>query len=428
MTRLEPENPRAHRSSGHVQASIESLGFVDAIVTDDRTGKLIAGHGRVNALAQLQDTGMPPPPGVYADDADWRVPVVTGWASDDDDQARRALLALNRTTETGGWIDEALLDLLQDLQQADEGLAATGFTDEDVAQLRSVVDASHDDLDARSPDPGLTDPDDAPDASHDDAPAVCQPGDLWQLGEHLLACGDARDPYVWNRLVGGPGRIDMVWTDPPYGVAYSGKTADALTIENDQFDAGELSDLLLNVFGHTIAATRAGACWYVAAPPGPLHCAFGSVLNELGVWRQTIAWVKDQFVLGRSDYHYRHESIFYGWTPGAAHHAVPDRTQDTVHEVPRPRRAADHPTMKPVELIERHLSNSTDRDELVVDPFGGSGSTLIAAHRTGRRASLIELDPKYADVACRRWQEYSDVMPVRWDTGEKVDFVAAHRA
>ena len=164
-------------------------------------------------------------------------------------------------------------------------------------------------------------------------------------------------------------------------------------------------EFLRSTLGNALDACKPGAVWYVAAPAGPNFLPFASCLAALRVWRQTLVWVKDAFVLGRSDYHYRHEAVFYGWKPGAAHHEPPDRTHDTIWEVPRPRASPDHPTSKPVELVERALLMSTARGELVLDPFAGSGSTLIAAEASGRRAACVELDPRYCDVVVRRWQE-----------------------
>jgi site-specific DNA-methyltransferase (adenine-specific) len=152
---------------------------------------------------------------------------------------------------------------------------------------------------------------------------------------------------------------------------------------------------------------------YVAAPAGPIHFEFAAVLRELEVWRHTLNWVKDGFVLGRADYHYRHEPIFYGWKEGAAHTWNGGRSQDSVLEFPRPRANKEHPTMKPVALIQRCLENSTDEKAIVCDPFGGSGSTLIACEATNRRARLIELDPRYCDVIVRRWEEATGKTAVR---------------
>ena len=205
----------------------------------------------------------------------------------------------------------------------------------------------------------------------------------------------------------------MLWTDPPYGVSYVGKTKDALTIENDSLDDVGLTDFLRAALGCAWATCRAGASWYIAAPAGPLNHCFSTVLKELGVWRQSLNWVKNTFALGRSDYHYRHEPIFYGWKEGAAHYFVDDRTQDTILEYDKPSRNAEHPTMKPVALVERCISNSSKPGESVLDLFGGSGTTLIAAEKTGRTAYLMELDPIYCDVIVTRWEQATGQKAVR---------------
>jgi site-specific DNA-methyltransferase (adenine-specific) len=197
---------------------------------------------------------------------------------------------------------------------------------------------------------------------------------------------------------------DLVWTDPPYGVSYVGKTKDALTIQNDSLNPEEFLAFLKSAFENSKRVSKPGAVWYVAAPAGNLFLSFAIALSDLEIWRHTLVWVKDMFVMGRADYHYRHEAILYGWTPGAAHQEPPDRKQDSVWEIPRPKRSEEHPTMKPLELIIRAIRNSTSKGQIVLDPFGGSGSTLIAAEQTGRKARLIELDPKYCDVIVTRWQ------------------------
>lgn len=305
--------------------------------------------------------------------------------------------------------DRLLLELLADLPDLD----GSGYDLDDFEALERAYRQGDDRA------PGLNDPDDAPSELPPDP--VTRRGELWQLGPHRLVVGDSTDPGVWELLLGG-GTPDCLWTDPPYGLSYVGKTRDALTIENDGLDETQLARLLRDVFDLSMKHVPPGAPWYVASPPGPLHLAFGRVLMDLGVYRQTLIWVKDQFVLGHSDYHYRHEPIYYGWVPGAAHRATPDRQQDSVFEFPRPKRSAEHPNMKPVGLIEQHITNSTDWGALVVDPFAGSGSTLIACHGTGRRAVLIELDPQYADVICRRYQEHTGIVPVR--DGQGHDFTS----
>ena len=191
----------------------------------------------------------------------------------------------------------------------------------------------------------------------------------------------------------------------PTACRTSEKTDDALKIQNDDLSEEELEKFLTTALGLASEHCKPGGAWYVASPPGPLFVTFGTVLRRLGIMRQTLIWAKDAFVLGRGDYHYRHEPICYGWKPGAAHHFVSDRTQDSIWEVPRPRASADHPTMKPVELVRRALRNSSDRGAIVAEPFGGSGTTLLAAEQEGRVARVIEKDPRYCDVIVRRWSE-----------------------
>lgn len=225
--------------------------------------------------------------------------------------------------------------------------------------------------------------------------------------------------------------VDAVWTDPPYGVDYEGKTADALKIENDALDDKSLEHLLEATFRAGLERCKAGAAWYVAAPAGPRTHIFATVLLRLGIWRQTLVWIKDRFVLGHSDYHYRYEPIYLGYGPIVAGIGrrgrggggwYGDNAADTNLEVPRPSANREHPTMKPVELIAMCLKNSTAPGMTVADPFAGSGSTLIACHAIGRKARLIELDPRYADVICRRFQEHTGITPILEATGEPIDF------
>lgn len=239
------------------------------------------------------------------------------------------------------------------------------------------------------------------DATPDESGPTCtNVGELWEIeGGHRLLVGDCTVAANVERLMGGE-KAEMMWTDPPYGVDYVGKTKDALKIQND--GAAGLPKLLDGAFASAMLAVRPGGAWYVAAPPGPLHWEFAKRLMDLGVYRQTLVWVKDSMVLGHSDYHYKHEPIFYGWSPGAAHREMPDRSQVSVWEIARPKRNEDHPTMKPIELVQKAVANSSGDGELVLDPFLGSGTTLIAAHRLGRRCYGMEIEPRYADVILRR--------------------------
>jgi DNA modification methylase len=244
-------------------------------------------------------------------------------------------------------------------------------------------------------------------------------GQVWALGGHRLLCGDATSSEDLAKLT-GERKADVLWTDPPYGVAYVGKTRDRLTLSNDHPEG--LDDLLEGAFGAIDGVLRPGAALYVAHPAGAASLIFGQRFLAAG-WRlhQSLVWVKDRMVLGHADYHYRHEPILYGYKPGPGRwgrghqgwHGGND--QDSVLSVPRPAASREHPTAKPVELITRCLSNSTAPGDVVLDPFAGSGSTLIAAHRLGRTARLVEIDPVYCQVILDRWKAFTGHRAVRVD-------------
>jgi site-specific DNA-methyltransferase (adenine-specific) len=351
------------------------------------------------------------------------VPVLRGWASVSDVQAEAYLAASNRLVELGGWDEAELGALLADVSAVDAALAeVAGFDGAELARLLAVAQGKPE---------ARTDPDDAPGVP---AEPVSRLGDVWLLGPHRLICGDSTDLAVLERLMAG-GLADCVWTDPPYGVDIQerdlqqakvrGRRMDGKGVLNDNLTGAALADFLAGAFKAAFDVARSGAAWYVCAPAGVDFRHFLNTLADLDIARHTLVWVKDRFVMGRADYHYRHEPIVYGWKPGAAHHAVPDRVQDTVWEIARPGRSPEHPTMKPVELITRALDNSTDFGAVVLDPFGGSGSTLIACHTTQRVARLLELDPAYADVICHRYQAHTGTLPILEATGEPHDFTAA---
>jgi site-specific DNA-methyltransferase (adenine-specific) len=222
------------------------------------------------------------------------------------EQRRAYVLADNQLALNAGWDMELLSTELQELQLADFDLSLIGFSDDELADLLpNVEELPPEDADADAvPEPP--------------AEPVTKPGDVWLLGKHRVMCGDSTSLDELERLMGGA-QADCVWTDPPYGVAYVGKTQDALTIQNDDLDDEALTIFLRESLGAAFALSKSGSSWYVAAPPGPLFHCFGTALKELEVWRHTLAWVKSTFVMGRCDYHYQHEAIFYGWKPGAAH-------------------------------------------------------------------------------------------------------------
>jgi DNA modification methylase len=354
-------------------ASIKRFGSLQPIVFNKTTNRVVAGHQRLKAMGSM---------GIK------ETQVIVVEMSEKEEKA--ANIALNNPAIAGDFTDD-LSTLLDELRDYDSQM----FED---LRFDEIDIPRTDELKA-----GLTDPDEAPAKPR---VAKSKPGDLYQLGDHRLICGDATKPEVWDRLL--EGRVaDCIWTDPPYGVAYIGKTKESLKIKNDNIGEAELKVLLEASLGLANQHVREGGGVYVAAPAGPLHQIFGDVLKALGIWRQTLVWVKDVFVMGRSDYHYRHEPIFYGWKEGAAHYFTNDRTMDTILEFSRPKVSTEHPTMKPVELIAHCINNSTKNGGLVVDPFSGSASTMIACEMAGRVYAGIELDPIYIDVSIKRWEEFS---------------------
>jgi len=303
------------------------------------------------------------------------------------------LAADNRTADLGGYDDRVLLDLLTDLQQQDQALVGTGYDDEFLRQLLASVRAD----DRRLASYG--DPDAAP-----PLPAEPQstPG-VYELGPHRLVCGDACDAEAYEMAL-NEGLADTVWTDPPYGVDYEGRTSERLRIAND--NNSDLGRILRRALNTTLAHTKPGGNWYVASASGAAGDLFLDVLRELGVRRHTLVWVKNAMVLSRMDYHYRHELIYYGWKPGSGRVRPSDRTLTSVLEFDRPQRSTEHPTMKPVALVKHCVENSTQPDGLVLDPFAGSGSTLIACEAAGLRCAAIEIDPRYCDVIRQRYADY----------------------
>lgn len=353
----------------------------------------------------------------------------------DEQTARSIVLADNRLADLGGYDDATLLELLDSL----DDISGTGYTEADLDALiaAQVVPEQN------------TDPDDAPDVP--DEPPISAPGDVYDLGPHRVICGDATDIHVVDRLLGGE-RADCVWTDPPYGVNYLGKRVARRAIENDGGD--NLDELLAGALACIVAGARPGAPVYMCSPQGPLLHTFQSAFMNAGIdWRQSLVWVKHHFVIGRADYHYKHEPILsgttpvpvvddgdevievtdhdpivYGFAPGGdgrlgrgGEHWFGDNKQTSVFTFPKPPASKSHPTMKPVDLVLAMLRNSCRPGGVVLDVFGGSGSTLIAAHQGGYRARLVELDPRYVDVICRRWQQHTGGVPLR--DGKEVSFL-----
>jgi len=376
-------NARTHSKDQieQIAASIRAFGFTNPLLIDEANG-LIAGHGRLLAARSL---GMDTVPAI----------VLSGLS---DTQKRALILADNQLALNAGW-DEDLLRLeLADLAADGFDLSLTGFGDDELG--RFLLD----------PTEGLTDPDEIPDVPAD---PVIRMGDLWILGSHRLKCGDATVPADIDDLMRRE-KADILFTDPPWNVNYGAvKAGNAMgykprTILNDHMDADRWAAFVGGFCGAFKTATKPGGLAYVvmSAQEWP---SIDKGLRDAGFhWSSSIIWVKDQLVLSRKDYHTQYEPIWYGWNddgPRIMH--VPDRKQSDIWNIARPKVSALHPTTKPVELVERALLNSSVRDAVVLDLFGGSGSTLIACEQQGRRARVMELDPRYCDVIVTRWQAFT---------------------
>ena len=237
-------------------------------------------------------------------------------------------------------------------------------------------------------------------------------GDLFEIGPHRLLCGDSTSADDVAKLTNGVD-INLIVTDPPYGVSYVGGTKDALEIQNDNLTEAQTHELWRDSLSAVWPFVKPGGSIYATVPPGPLHIGFAQALKDFDALRQIMVWNKDSLVLGRSDYHYKHEPILYGWKPGSAHYFIDDRTQTTVFDVPRPKANREHPTMKPVELWARFIQNSSVKNSVVYDPFLGSGTTMVAAHQLNRKCYGMEIDEKYCQVIVDRMLKLAPALEIK---------------
>ena len=382
------KNPRRNDASvDYVANSIKAFGFKVPIVID-RNGKIVAGHTRYKAAKKL---GMKKVPCIVADDLT-------------EAQIKAFRLADNKVGEFSEWDMDLLGDELEDLSGSID-MSAFGFLPNDEPA------GNDDDFDADKVAEEIVTP-------------VSEPGDLFVLGRHRLACGDSCDKATIRRLC-GDSKIDLYLTDPPYNVNYKGGGEQKLTIQNDNMDSASFLAFLTDAFAAADTVLKPGGAFYVWHASCEVANFCNAIKNVPG-WmpKEYLLWVKNVFTLGRQDYqwkhepcwygwkdgaeHYfdyqlRHEPCWYGWKDGAAHCFTNDRKQSTVLEFDKPTKNKEHPTMKPVELFETLIGNSTRDGENVLDSFGGSGTTLVACEKTGRHGFACELDPKYCDVIVERW-------------------------
>ena len=369
-----PRNARIHgpEQIEQIRASLREFGWTMPVLVREN-GMLIAGHGRLEA-AKLE--GITEVPTIVA----------RGWT---EAQCQAYAICDNKLTDSSHWDEELLRLEIGDLREAGFDLALTGFDQEELDKLLQIGA----DLDG--------DPDDVPEPP---AEPISRPGDLWICGEHRVLCGDATVLADVEKVLGGE-LADMCFTDSPYNVKYSTKDK----------KRGRSRPILNDALGEEFGAFLHNACVNIlTVTKGAVYmCMSSSELDTLqkafreagGKWSTFVIWAKNTFTLGRSDYQRQYEPILYGWKQGTDHYWCGDRDQGDVWFFDKPAKNDLHPTMKPVALVEHAIRNSSKSRDTVLDPFGGSGTTLIAAERTGRRARLIELDLKYADVIVQRWQE-----------------------
>jgi site-specific DNA-methyltransferase (adenine-specific) len=379
------KNSRTHSEAqvAQIAGSIKEFGFNNPVLVDEDNG-IIAGHGRVMAAQKL---------GLQA------VPCIR-LAHLSDTQRKAYVIADNRLALNAGWDDQMLTLELQELDGEDFDLSLLGFEADELNALLNPIKETD----------GLTDEDAVPEVPEE---PKTKPGDIYQLGRHRLMCGDSTSIDAVEKLMDGQ-LADILITDPPYNVAYEGKTKEALTIKNDEMSDDQFRQFLRDAFVAADTVMKSGAVFYIWHADSEGYNFRGACKDTNWKVRQCLIWNKDTMVMGRQDYHWKHEPCLYGWKDGAGHLWATDRKQVTIIECKRPKRNDVHPTMKPVELIEYQLLNNTKGQDIVLDLFGGSGSTMIAAEKNGRTARLMELDPKYCDVIVKRWEDF---------TGQKAELV-----
>jgi DNA modification methylase len=374
-------NARTHSPEqiSQIAASIVEFGFTNPILAgSDKI--IVAGHGRLLAAQKL---GLTEVPVVVLDHL---TPA----------QRKALIIADNKIAENAGWDEELLRTELQALIDEGFNLDLTGFDPDELDEIFVAEESTIE---------GITDEDETPEISELE---ISRPGDVWILGDHRLVCGDATEASSYDLLLAGD-RVQMIWSDLPYNVNYANNAKDKLRGKHRPILNDNLGDGFYQ-FVYDALSLMVPACdgaIYIAMSSSELDTLQSAFRAAGGKWSTFIIWAKNTFTLGRADYQRQYEPILYGWPEGSSHHWCGDRNQGDVWNIKKPARNDLHPTMKPVELVERSIRNSSRNGDIVLDCFGGSGSTLIAAEKTARRCFMMELDPKYCDVIIRRWQEFT---------------------
>lgn len=372
-------NPRKNdQAVDAVASSIREFGFKVPVVID-KNGEIIAGHTRYKAAKKLK---LKENPCIIADDLT-------------EEQIKAFRLADNKVGELAEW-DLDMLDIeLDEITEID--MEQFGFY---MSDMESEAEAIEDDFDEEPPE--------EPES---------KPGDIYKLGEHVLMCGDSTDAKSVENLMGGV-VADMLLTDPPYNVDYTGKTEDALKIQNDKMQDDNFREFLKSAFHSADHVMKPGAVFYIWHADSEGY-NFREACRQAG-WtvRQCLIWNKNSMVIGRQDYQWKHEPCLYGWKDGARHLWSSDRKQTTVLNFDRPTKSRLHPTMKPIALFDYQIKNNTKGGDIVLDLFAGSGTTIMACEQNGRKAYCMEYDPRYVDIIIKRWEEF---------TGKKAELINNNR-
>jgi DNA modification methylase len=385
-------NARTHSDEqvGQIAASIKEWGWTTPVLVDEQ-GSIIAGHGRTLAAQRLQMTEVP-------------VMVAKGWS---DAKKRAYVLADNKLAMNAGWDNEMLALELGEIGDLGFDLDLTGFTADEIAALMP-----------EQIEPGQTDEDAVPEVPEQPVTVL---GDVWVLGKHRLMCGDSTSIDAVDKLMDGQ-KADMVFTDPPYGVAYEGghNTKKRTQIKNDALEGENLTGLFYGALSVAHIVTHDHAAFYVWYASGKSVETFAALSDLPLKLRAIIQWYKVRSGLGAfmSQYIPNCEPCIYAYKDGSSPQWFGPTDEKTVWELKKEQRNDFHPTQKPIELPERAINNSSKKDQIILDLFGGSGSTLIACEKTGRKARLMELDQKYCDVIVKRWQDFTGKIATHAETGK----------
>jgi len=391
------DNPRVNTDAINVvKKSLAEFGFQQPIVVD-KDNIIIVGHTRLEAAKEL---GFEQVPCLIADNLS-------------DEKIKAYRIMDNKSAEYASWNYGLLTKEITDLLEQDYDLEFTGFTDAELEDLGFDLN-----LESFVETP-VTAEDEIPEITEDEP--ISKMGDVWILGNHRLCCGDSTSIDDVEKLMNKE-RADMIFTDPPWNVNYGATdhpTWKQRTILNDHMKEDEWAEFVMGFCTSLKVASKGGCMTYLVMSAQEWSIVDKTLRDSGFHWSSTIIWAKDALVISRKDYHTQYEPIWYGWNDDESRLSpLLDRKQSDVWEVPRPRISKLHPTTKPVELVERAINNSTQRTNLILDLFLGSGSTLIAAEKTGRKCYGMELDPKYADVIVERWQNYTGNNAILEKTGD----------